>query len=131
MPRTPSQKSIEVCRSAPTSVMWWTPWAWSLRMSARILDPLELPAVRVRGLLDRAQVEAAHRNRVVRALDLEERDRMLAADERPLDVERARARERRELALALVLEADLLGRDLEVGRMAHEPHPGPGEDEEE
>src|SRR3954468_8420130 len=31
MPSTPSQKSIEVCRSAPTSVMWWTPWLWSLR----------------------------------------------------------------------------------------------------
>src|SRR4051795_10638227 len=32
MPSTPSQKSIEVCRSAPTIVMWWTPWLWSLRM---------------------------------------------------------------------------------------------------
>ncbi len=26
MPSTPSQKSIDVCRSAPTRVMWWTPW---------------------------------------------------------------------------------------------------------
>jgi hypothetical protein len=26
MPSRPSQKSIDVCRSAPTSVMWWTPW---------------------------------------------------------------------------------------------------------
>src|SRR6185503_5137284 len=33
MPRTPSQKSIDVCRSAPTSVMWWTPWLWSFRIS--------------------------------------------------------------------------------------------------
>jgi hypothetical protein len=32
IPSTPSQKSIEVCRSAPTSVMWWTPWVWILRM---------------------------------------------------------------------------------------------------
>src|SRR4051812_34943178 len=32
MPSTPSQKSIEVRRSAPTIVMWWTPWLWSLRM---------------------------------------------------------------------------------------------------
>src|SRR4051812_24221733 len=32
MPSTPSQKSIDVCRSAPTMVMWWTPWLWSLRM---------------------------------------------------------------------------------------------------
>src|SRR3954467_12663400 len=29
---TPSQKSIEVWRSAPVRVMWWTPWLWSLRM---------------------------------------------------------------------------------------------------
>src|SRR5262249_42042729 len=29
MPSTPSQKSIEVRRSAPTIVMWWTPWLWS------------------------------------------------------------------------------------------------------
>src|SRR5438270_1707514 len=32
IPSTPSQKSMEVCRSAPTSVMWWTPWLWSLRI---------------------------------------------------------------------------------------------------
>src|SRR3954452_1754921 len=32
MPSTPSQKSIDVCRSAPTIVMWWTPWLWSLRI---------------------------------------------------------------------------------------------------
>ena len=25
IPSSPSQKSIDVCRSAPTSVMWWTP----------------------------------------------------------------------------------------------------------
>src|SRR5436190_479121 len=33
MPSRPSQKSIEVCLSAPTSVMWWTPWLWITRMS--------------------------------------------------------------------------------------------------
>src|SRR4051795_10128650 len=33
IPSTPSQKSIDVCRSAPTMVMWWTPWLWSLRMT--------------------------------------------------------------------------------------------------
>src|SRR4051812_38510093 len=33
MPSTPSQKSIDVCRSAPTSVTWWTPWLWSLRIA--------------------------------------------------------------------------------------------------
>src|SRR4051794_7533854 len=37
MPSTPSQKSIDVCRSAPTIVMWWTPWVWSLRIAARSL----------------------------------------------------------------------------------------------
>src|SRR6185437_14389755 len=34
MPSTPSQKSIDVRRSAPTSVMWWTPWLWILRIVA-------------------------------------------------------------------------------------------------
>src|SRR3954471_7686947 len=37
MPSTPSQKSIEVCRSAPTSVMWWTPWLWILRIWGDLL----------------------------------------------------------------------------------------------
>ena len=36
MPSTPSQKSIDVCRSAPTIVMWWTPWLWILRMRASL-----------------------------------------------------------------------------------------------
>src|SRR5689334_11894382 len=43
MPSTPSQKSIDVRRSAPTSVMWWTPWLWSFRMgevSRLVLDEL-------------------------------------------------------------------------------------------
>src|SRR3954447_992446 len=31
IPSTPSQKSIEVCRPAPTIVMWWTPWLCSFR----------------------------------------------------------------------------------------------------
>src|SRR3954447_4521301 len=31
IPRTPSQKSIDVRRSAPTIVMWWTAWLWSFR----------------------------------------------------------------------------------------------------
>src|SRR6266545_3615616 len=44
MPSTPSQKSIDVCRSAPTIVMWWTPWLWSFRMCslASVLDELRL-----------------------------------------------------------------------------------------
>src|SRR3954454_23381306 len=32
IPSRPSQKSIDVWRSAPTMVMWCTPWLWSLRM---------------------------------------------------------------------------------------------------
>src|SRR4051795_11941132 len=48
IPSVPSQKSIDVCRSAPTSVMWWTPWLWMIRMSAiyqlrLVLAPLERP----------------------------------------------------------------------------------------
>src|SRR3954466_11960435 len=45
IPSTPSQKSIDVCRSAPTRVMWWTPWVWSFRMFGNLalaLDELRL-----------------------------------------------------------------------------------------
>src|SRR6185312_13835833 len=45
MPRTPSQKSIDVCRSAPTIVMWWTPWLCSFRIGYRldlVLDEFRL-----------------------------------------------------------------------------------------
>src|ERR687885_73054 len=38
MPSTPSQKPIDVWRSAPTSVMWWTPWLWSLRIDGTVLS---------------------------------------------------------------------------------------------
>src|SRR5215475_12284501 len=41
MPRTPSQKPIDVCRSAPTIVMWWTPWLWSFRIGL-VLDEFRL-----------------------------------------------------------------------------------------
>src|SRR5919202_4612140 len=43
MPSTPSQKSIDVWRSAPTMVMWWTPWLCSFRMGRSpelVLDEL-------------------------------------------------------------------------------------------
>src|SRR5918992_2647220 len=44
MPSTPSQKSIEVCRSAPTIVMWCTPWLWSFLISllGSMLDQFRL-----------------------------------------------------------------------------------------
>src|SRR3954447_7295145 len=45
MPSTPSQKSIEVRRSAPTIVMWWTPWLWSFLM----VRPATLPQTPARG----------------------------------------------------------------------------------
>src|SRR5215217_4836413 len=54
MPRTPSQKSIDVCRSAPTSVMWWTPWVCSLRSTPRSY------AARRDRLPQRLQPAAAH-----------------------------------------------------------------------
>src|SRR4051795_8800531 len=46
MPSRPSQKSIDVCRSAPTSVMWWTPWDWSLRIALETLRHASRPAQR-------------------------------------------------------------------------------------
>src|SRR3954449_4006607 len=44
IPSTPSQKSIEVCRPAPTIVMWWTPWLCSFRKRTPqlVLDELRL-----------------------------------------------------------------------------------------
>src|SRR5215213_2924693 len=40
IPSRPSQKSIEVWRSAPTIVMWWTPWLCSLRIGPSALAGL-------------------------------------------------------------------------------------------
>src|SRR4051794_13721297 len=45
MPSRPSQKSIDVCRSAPTIVMWCTPWLWSFLM----VTPATLPQTPARG----------------------------------------------------------------------------------
>src|SRR3954463_364413 len=44
IPSTPSQKSIEACRPAPTIVMWWTPWLCSFRKRTPrlVLDELRL-----------------------------------------------------------------------------------------
>ena len=38
IPSTPSQKSIDVWRSAPTIVMWCTPWLWSFRIGLLCRD---------------------------------------------------------------------------------------------
>src|SRR3954468_9733287 len=46
MPSRPSQKSIDVWRSAPTMVMWWTPWDWSLRIARRTLRHASGPTQR-------------------------------------------------------------------------------------
>src|SRR3954471_7624982 len=52
MPSTPSQKSIDVCRPAPTIVMWWTPWLCSLRNPTPrlVLDELCLVLAAPQGL---------------------------------------------------------------------------------
>src|SRR5215468_6507044 len=49
MPSTPSQKSIDVCRSAPTIVMWWTPWLCSLRMKLLALDQFRFVLAALQG----------------------------------------------------------------------------------
>src|SRR6476646_4805981 len=64
MPRTPSQKSIDVCRSAPTIVMWWTPWLWSFRIGYR-LDLVLLDEFR----LVLTALQAAPRHEVDAGLD--------------------------------------------------------------
>src|SRR4051794_35156341 len=46
IPSRPSQKSIDVWRSAPTSVMWWTPCDWSLRIARSTLGHAAGPAQR-------------------------------------------------------------------------------------
>src|SRR4051794_20208266 len=42
IPSTPSQKSIDVRRSAPTIVMWWTPWLCSFRIDPPVSVLYEL-----------------------------------------------------------------------------------------
>src|SRR5215216_3068090 len=52
MPSTPSQKSIDVWRSAPTIVMWWTPWLWSFRIGSprgSVLDEFRLVLTALQG----------------------------------------------------------------------------------
>src|SRR3954471_3089433 len=49
IPSTPSQKSIDVRRSAPTIVMWWTPWLCSLRMPLLPLDQLRFVLAALQG----------------------------------------------------------------------------------
>src|SRR4051794_28332924 len=49
MPSTPSQKSIDVRRSAPTIVMWWTPWLCSLRMKLLALDQFRFVLAALQG----------------------------------------------------------------------------------
>src|SRR3954471_8848308 len=52
IPSRPSQKSIDVCRSAPTMVMWWTPWLCSLRTLApgwSVLDEFRLVLAALQG----------------------------------------------------------------------------------
>src|SRR3954471_2830664 len=70
MPSTPSQKSIDVCRSAPTIVMWWTPWLCSFRMSL----PLALDQSR----LVLAALQGAPRDELDRRLDDEDLAQPLA-----------------------------------------------------
>ena len=67
MPSTPSQKSIDVCRSAPTIVMWWTPWLWSLRIGY----PFDLVLDEFRLVL--AALQAAPRHELDAGLDHERR----------------------------------------------------------
>ena len=123
MPSTPSQKSIDVCRFAPTSVMWWTPWVWSLRI-ARDPSPLRTlddpPPVREAGLLQLAPAEHLEGDRILVLADLHQvRLRMLPADEYATHVEVARrAVERRPTRLAAVLVADLVGAHVHLPGMA-------------
>src|SRR3954467_8186247 len=49
IPSTPSQKSIDVRRSAPTIVMWWTPWLCSLRMKLLALDQFRFVLAALQG----------------------------------------------------------------------------------
>src|SRR3954451_8007371 len=93
IPSRPSQKSIEVWRSAPTIVMWWTPWLWSLRMRGT-LRPLghgarepEAGDERDAGEDQRAAGERAERHALA-----EEHRRPQDAEDRHQEGDRQRAR---------------------------------------
>src|SRR3954470_17284314 len=92
IPSTPSQKSIDVRRSAPTIVMWCTPWLWSLRMAGNLGG---------RGRLQAS--ELGHRR--------------LAEDHLATDAEPVVARA--ELAEDPEHQAERAQRDDLVGRQAH------------
>src|SRR3954468_11100444 len=49
MTSTPSQKSIDVRRSVPTIVMWWTPWLCTLRMKLLALDQFRFVLAALQG----------------------------------------------------------------------------------
>src|SRR6478752_4734953 len=136
MPSTPSQKSIEVCRSAPTIVMWWTPWVWSLRMAlgCRILRGAEVPldqldpvAVRIGDEGDQRQLVAVAR--VVRRLlglhaeRLERRQRHVDVVDRHRHVVVARA----EVVGLLLPDVDRQLEHVAVARQAHVDVVGGGE----
>src|SRR5918997_2491455 len=73
IPSTPSQKPIDVRRSAPTIVMWWTPCVCSLRICPRlVLDELGFvlasreapPRDELDGGLDHQQLPQSGANRL-------------------------------------------------------------------
>src|SRR3954454_15638735 len=114
MPSTPTQKSIEVWRSAPTSVMWWTPWLWSLRG----MVPAKL---RHRGRLLASEV--GHRRLAVDDL-APDAEPVVGRVELPEDAEHEAVRAQRH---------DLVGRQLHLAEalahvavLEHEPQRGVG-----
>src|SRR4051794_25007998 len=108
IPSTPSQKSIEVCRAAPTIVMWWTPWLCSFRKRTPrlVLDELRLVL---------AALQRLPRHEVHARLDDEDATQSLADR---LRERRIGPRARRELDVdrqrRLLLDPGLLGTDEDV-----------------
>src|SRR3954452_2094162 len=112
IPSTPSQKSIDVRRSAPTIVMWCTPWLWSLRMAGTLGG---------RGGLQAS--ELGHRRLA---------EDHLAADAEPV-VGRAELAEDPEHQAQRAQRADLVGRQAHLAEavahvavLEHEPQSGVG-----
>src|SRR3954452_20870721 len=94
MPSTPSQKSIDVCRAAPTIVMWWTPWLCSFRnrhLGSLALDELRLVLAAPQRLPGHELDARLHDERTAQLLANRLRESSLGLDSaRQLDVDRQR-----------------------------------------
>src|SRR6476646_10603349 len=93
MPSTPSQKSIDVRRAAPTIVMWCKPWLWSFRTRPPplVLDEFRLVLAALQGPPRHEVDPRGHKQRAAQAVADRLGQRLVGARAaRELDADRQR-----------------------------------------